>query len=81
MAFAGMFLGVVFIIIAIIIGFIAFTELVVGIILLIRKKKVPGIILLVLSAIPAVVLIVVIVVTAIQNQFRTFETYAGPSQR
>lgn len=77
MAFAGMFLGVVFIIIAIVIGFIAFTELVVGIILLIRKKKVPGIILLVLSAIPAVVLIVVIVVTAIQNQFRTFETYDG----
>ena len=55
MAFAGMFIAAIFIVIAIIIYFIAFVELIVGIVLLCKKKKVPAIILFVLSAIPVIV--------------------------
>lgn len=77
MAFAGMFLGAIFIIIAIIVYNIALAELIVGIVLLCRKKKVPGIILMVLSAIPVVITIVFILVNVFQNHFRKFETYDG----
>ena len=77
MAFAGMFLAAIFIIIAVIVYAIALVELIVGIILLCKKKKVPGIILLVLSTIPAIVTIVFVLVNVFQNQFREFETYDG----
>lgn len=77
MAFAGMFLAAIFIIIALIAYAIALVEFIVGLVLLRKKKKIPGIILLVLSAIPAIVTIVFMSVTAVQNHFREFETYDG----
>ncbi|MBR3247984.1 MAG: hypothetical protein IKG03_06275 [Clostridiales bacterium] len=77
MAFAGMVIGAIFIIIALIIYAIAFSEFIVGIILLIKKKKVPAIILLVLSAIPAVITVIFVLVNVFNNHFRKFETYDG----
>lgn len=77
MAFAGMFLGVVFIIIIITAFVIAFIELIIGIILMCKKKKVPAIILFVLSAIPGVVATGFIVFAVCSTLFPKYETYNG----
>ena len=77
MAFAGMFLGAVFVIILIIIYAIAFIELIIGIILMIKKKKVPATILLVLAAIPAVITVIAISVLIYKNEFPKYDTYDG----
>ena len=72
-----MFLGTVFVVIAILIYFIAFVELIIGIVLLVKKKKVPGIILLVLSAIPVVVTVVLLAVAYFTAEYPEFDTYDG----
>ena len=77
MAFAGMFLAAIFIIIAIIVFIIAIAELIVGLILLHKKKKVPGIILIVLAAIPVIAAAIGISVYAFKTNHPEFETYDG----
>ena len=77
MAFAGMFLGTVFLILIIVIYAIALIELIVGIVLLIKKRKVPGIVLLVLSALPAVVTVIVLAVVCYKAEYPSYDTYDG----
>lgn len=57
--------------------FIAFVELIIGIILLVKKKKVPGIILLVLSAIPVVVTVVLLIIAYFTAEYPEYDTYDG----
>ena len=77
MGFSGMFIGAIFVIVVIVIYAIALVELIIGIVLLARKKKVPGTILLILSAIPAVVTVIIGVVLVIQHEFPQYENYDG----
>lgn len=77
MAFAGMFIAAIFIIIAVIIYLIALIELIIGIVLLCKKKKVPAIILLVLSAIPAIVTTVLLSIYFYDINHPEFETCDG----
>ena len=77
MAFAGMFIAAIFIVIAVILFFIALVELNVGIILMCKKKKVPAIILFVLSAIPVIVTAVGLCIYFYDINHPKFETYDG----
>ena len=77
MAFAGMFLGAVFVIIIIAAYVIAFIELIIGIVLACKKKKVPAIILFVLSAIPAVLTVIAVAIFGYQSMYSKFDTYDG----
>ena len=77
MAFAGMFIALIFIIIAAVIYLIALIELIIGIVLLCKKKKVPGIILIVLSVIPAIVTAIGLGVYFYNINHPEFETYDG----
>ena len=77
MAFAGMFLGTVFIIILSVIYFIAFVELIVAIIMLATKHKKPAIVLFILSAIPAVLTLIAVIIFGFTISFPKFDTPDG----
>ena len=79
MAFAGMLLGTVFLIVLGVIYGIALIELIVGIILLIKKKKVPAIVLLVLSALPVVITVIVLAIAFFKVEYPQYDTYDGGS--
>ena len=77
MAFAGMFLGVVFIIIIAAVFLAAIIMRIIGIVLACKKKKVPATILIVISAIPTVVAIIVMCVFRYSATHAKCETYDG----
>lgn len=77
MAFAGMFIAAIFIVIAIIVFIIALIELIVGIVLMCKKKKVPAIIFFVLAAIPVIITVIVVSVYSYKQNNPQFETYDG----
>ena len=77
MAFAGMFIAAIFIVIAIIVFTIALIELIVGIVLMCKKKKVPAIILFVLAAIPVIITVISVSVYMYKQNHPQFETYDG----
>ena len=79
MAFAGMFLGTVFIVILCIVYFIAFVELIVAVIMLATKHRKPAVVLFILSAIPAVLSIIAVIILAFTVSFPKFDMPDGGS--